>query len=151
MKKTLIALAAIAAVSSAMADVTISGYFDRALIAKNSTDGTASTNTIASGAGTTGLFFKGNEKLSSDLSGIFQIETDFLDLAGASQTATQNYANQNAGFANGELFIGLPRRFGCDKFSRIYGITALEQWGCEYPRPDRYDQYNVCDIYGPFD
>jgi predicted porin len=107
MKKTLIALAAIAAVSSAMADVTISGYVDRGYTSVTNTNALKNLTTISSDAGTTGIFFKGNEKLTSDLTGMFQVETDFLDNAGATQATTTAANSQAAGFANGEVFLGL--------------------------------------------
>jgi len=107
MKKTLIALAAIAAVSAATADVTISGYVDRGYTSVTNTNALKNVTTISSDAGTTGIFFKGNEKLTNDLSGMFQIETDWADNGGASQSTTNAANSQAAGFANGEVFIGL--------------------------------------------
>jgi predicted porin len=106
MKKTLIALAAIAAVSSAMADVSITGYFDRAVTNLNSTDATKNLTSVASSAGTTGIFFKGSESLGNGLTAMFSIENDFVDAGGATQTQNVNQ-NQKAGFANGEVYVGL--------------------------------------------
>ena len=105
MKKTLIALAAVAAVSSAMADVSITGYIDRGFGIVNNTNANANISTVSSNAGTSQLYFKGAEKISSDLTAIFTIENDFQDNGGATQgTAIQ--PSQNAGWGNGELFVG---------------------------------------------
>jgi predicted porin len=106
MKKTLIALAAIAAVSSAMADVSITGYFDRGITNLNSTKATDNLTSVASSAGTTGIFFKGSESLGNGLTAMFSIENDFADAGGATQTSNLNQ-NQKAGFANGEVYVGL--------------------------------------------
>lgn len=106
MKKTLIALAAVAAVSSAMADVSITGYVDRGYSSINNTNSQANLATIGSWAGTTGIFFKGNETLNSDLNAVFSVETDYADNGGTTQ-ANALGNNQLAGFANGENYIGL--------------------------------------------
>ena len=106
MKKTLIALAAVAAVSSAMADVSITGYVDRGYSSINNTNSQANLATIGSLAGTTGIFFKGNETLNSDLNAVFSVETDYQDNGGNTQ-ANALGNNQLAGFANGENYIGL--------------------------------------------
>ncbi len=105
MKKTLIALAAIAAVSSAMADVSITGYFDRGYGIVNNTNANANFSSVSSNAGTSQLYFKGAEKISSDLTAIFTLENDFQDNGGATQ-GTVVQPSQNAGWGNGELFIG---------------------------------------------
>jgi predicted porin len=106
MKKTLIALAAIAAVSSAMADVSITGYVDRGYSSINNTNSQVNLATIGSWAGTTGIFFKGNETLNSDLNAVFSVETDYADNGGSTQ-ANALGNNQLAGFANGENYVGL--------------------------------------------
>ena len=106
MKKTLIALAAIAAVSAATADVTITGYVDRGYQQLTNSNATLNTSLVTSAAGTTGIFFKGNEALTSDLNAVFSIETDYYDNGGNSQTASVANA-QVSGFANGENYLGL--------------------------------------------
>ena len=106
MKKTLIALAAVAAVSAATADVSITGYVDRGYSSINNTNSQANLATIGSLAGTTGIFFKGNETLNSDLNAVFSVETDYADNGGTTQ-ANALGNNQLAGFANGENYIGL--------------------------------------------
>lgn len=72
MKKTLVALAAVAATTAAMADVTVFGIVDQAYASEKGTGGT----TVKAIKGTyTGseLGFKGSEDLGSGLTGDFQI------------------------------------------------------------------------------
>jgi predicted porin len=59
-----------------------------------------------SAAGTTGIFFKGNETLNSDLNAVFSVETDYNDNGGASQSNALANA-QVSGFANGENYVGM--------------------------------------------
>ena len=109
MKKTLIALAAVAAVSSAMADVSITGYIDRAAMQTTNSNATKSSTLVYSAAGTSGIFFKGNEMLNSDLSALFSLETDFSENGGNTQTTAIPNA-QVSGFNNGESYIGLTSK-----------------------------------------
>jgi len=107
MKKTLVALAALSAISAfAQSSVQITGYFDRGYTALSSTDGTASTKTLGSSAGTTRIEFRGTEDLGNGNNAGFFIESDWADFGGATQTATVTQA-QKAGFANGENFLSL--------------------------------------------
>jgi predicted porin len=89
-----------------MADVSITGYVDRGYSSINNTNSQANLATIGSWAGTTGIFFKGNETLNSDLNAVFSVETDYADNGGTTQTNALGN-NQLAGFANGENYIGL--------------------------------------------
>jgi predicted porin len=117
MKKTLIALAAIAAVSSAMADVSITGYVDRGLTNVNNTNAQKNLTTVGSSAGTTGVFIKGSESLTGGLNAMFSVETDFADNGGTTQSTYTPPSGQYAGFANGEVFVGLASKsFGSFKF-----------------------------------
>ena len=109
MKKSLIALAALAAVSAASAQtsgLTISGYIDRGYVNANNTNAQASSKQIGSNAGTTAIFFKGTEDLGGGLAAGFSVETDFAPLDGNTQASSYSAA-QNAGFANGESFASL--------------------------------------------
>ena len=116
MKKTLIALAAIAAVSSAMADVSITGYVDRGLTNVNNTNAQKNATTVGSSAGTTGVFIKGSESLTGGLNAMFSVETDFNDNGGTTQATFTPPSGQNSGFANGEVFVGLASQaFGTVK------------------------------------
>ena len=60
MKKTLVALAALASVSAfAQSSVTIDGYFDRGYTVVDSSDATADSKSVASSAGTTTVRISG--------------------------------------------------------------------------------------------
>jgi len=109
MKKSLIALAALAVVSAASAQtssLTISGYIDRGYTDTNNNNNTKSTRAISSSAGTTAVFIKGTEDLGNGTSAGFLIETDWAEFGGATQSASVRPA-QAAGFANGESFLSL--------------------------------------------
>jgi len=108
MKKSLIALAALAVVSaaSAQSSVTISGYVDRGYTSVDNTDLTKKLNTLSSSAGTTSIFVKGTEDLGGGNVAGFSVETDWTELDGNTQKSSYSAA-QNAGFANGESFISL--------------------------------------------
>jgi len=109
MKKSLIALAALAVVSAASAQtssLTISGYLDRGYTDLNSNKAADSTRLIGSSAGTTAVFIKGTEDLGGGNVAGFTIESDWAEFGGATQSATLQQA-QKAGFANGETFISL--------------------------------------------
>ncbi len=109
MKKSLIALAALAVVSAASAQtsgLTISGYIDRGYTDLNSNKSADSTRTVGSSAGTTAVFIKGTEDLGGGNVAGFFVESDWAEFGGATQSATLQQA-QKAGFANGETFISL--------------------------------------------
>jgi len=117
MKKTLVALAALAATSAfAQSSVVIDGYFDRAYTVVNNTDNTKDAKSVGSNAGTTTIGIKVREDLGNGLSVGGSVNTDWNDLGGASQTAT--YANaQRSGFANSQSFL--------DVTSAKYGTLRL--------------------------
>ncbi len=109
MKKSLIALAALAVVSAASAQtsgLTISGYIDRGYVNADNTNTQASSKLIGSNAGTTAIFFKGTEDLGGGNTAGFSVENDFAPLDGNTQASSYSAA-QNAGFANGESFASL--------------------------------------------
>jgi len=109
MKKSLIALAALAVVSAASAQtssLTISGYIDRGYTNLNSNLNTADTKTVGSAAGTTAVFIKGAEDVGAGNTVGFSIESDWKEFGGSTQTASIAPA-QSAGFANGETFVSL--------------------------------------------
>ena len=108
MKKTLVAIAALAAFGAqAQSSVTMSGYFDRGYLAVDSSNNTKDTKGISSNAGTTGLVIRGTEDLGNGLSAGFSIGTDFADLAGSNQdtTATTASSIQTGGFNNAQSFL----------------------------------------------
>lgn len=108
MKKTLIAVAALAA-TSAFAQVTISGTMD-ATFRVTSTDaanGTSFDSTVLGkdGSGTTGFTLAGTEDLGGGLKASFLVENNF-DLSDTANTAS---------VLNGQMFVGLEGAFGSIK------------------------------------
>jgi predicted porin len=117
MKKTLVALAALAATSAfAQTSVVIDGYFDRGYTVTNSTDGAKDTKGVASSAGTTTIGFKVREDLGNGLSVGGSVNTDWNDLGGAQQKDVTGTA-QRDGFANSQSFL--------DVTSKQYGTLRL--------------------------
>ena len=110
MKKTLVALAALASVSAfAQSSVTLDGYIDRAVTVANNTNSAKSTKGLSSAAGTSTVGIKGVEDLGNGLKAGFWISTDWADLAGTNQDSTATTASsiQTGGFANSQSFIEL--------------------------------------------
>jgi len=110
MKKSLVALAALAATSVfAQSSVTLDGYIDRGYLTTNDTDNTKDSIALSSAAGTTTIGIKGVEDLGGGMKAGFWISTDWSDLAGASQDGTAATASsiQSGGFANSQNFIEL--------------------------------------------
>ena len=115
MKKTLVALAALAATGAfAQSTVTIDGYFDRSYAVTNSTDNTKDSKLIGSNAGTTTLGVKVRETLTGGLSIGASFNTDFADASGANQDSSATTASsiQTGGFANSQSFIDVTGGFG---------------------------------------
>jgi len=115
MKKTLVALAALAATGAfAQSSVTIDGYFDRGYTVTNSTNNTLDSKLIGSAAGTTTLGVKVRETLKGGLSIGASFNTDFSDASGANQDSTATTASsiQTGGFANSQSFIDVTGGFG---------------------------------------
>jgi predicted porin len=110
MKKTLVALAALASVSAyAQTSVVIDGYMDRGYKAVNSTNDTADLKTIGSNAGTTTIGIKVNEDLGAGLTAGLSINTDWSELGGSSQANAVANA-QASGFANSQSFFSLTSK-----------------------------------------
>ena len=108
MKKTLVAIAALAAFGAqAQSSVTMEGYFDRGYVKTNNSNDTKDAKGVGSNAGTTSLRIKGSEDLGGGLSAGFLITTDFADLAGANQDSTATTASsiQTGGFNNSQSYI----------------------------------------------
>jgi predicted porin len=108
MKKTLVALAALAATAAfAQSTVTISGAVATALNSNTTTNGAgASTNSLQmfnNPTGTTNVTFSGVEDLGGGMKGLFLYEID----------PNANYANFAA--PAGELFVGISGGFGSVK------------------------------------
>ena len=105
MKKTLVAIAALASMS-AFAQVTIDGYMDRGYLALSSSDSTKNLKSIGSNSGTTTFGIKYYEDLGGGLTVGGQVNTDWAPIGGASQ-ASQYAGAQTSGFANSQSFLKL--------------------------------------------
>ena len=105
MKKTLVAIAALAAFGAqAQSSVTIDGYFDRGYTVTNSTNDAKDLKSISSSAGTTTVGIKVREDLGNGLSVGGSVNTDWAELGGATQ-ATGVGTAQTGGFANSQSFV----------------------------------------------
>jgi predicted porin len=106
MKKTLVAVAAIAAVTGAMADVTIFGIVDQAYVMSSTKTGTTTPKTTSVGGQYTGseLGFKGSEDLGNGLKATFQIHFSPSTETAASPTGYQSHVGVDGGF--GALRLG---------------------------------------------
>jgi len=113
MKKTLVALAALAA-TGAFAQVTIDGYFDRGYVATNNTDNTKDSKLVGSNAGTTTIGIKVVEALSGGRKIGLSVNTDWAELSGANQDSTATTASsiQTGGFANSQSFVHFDSSLG---------------------------------------
>ncbi len=114
MKKTLIALAAVAATGAALAQssVTIKGTFDPSFVVQKNTygDGTSVTQQGLQNnrQGTSQITFLGTEDLGGGLKAMFLYEADF--------DSSKAVASGNAlGDKGGELYVGLSGGFGTIK------------------------------------
>jgi len=103
MKKTLVAIAALTAVS-AFAQVTIDGYMDRGYLTLSNSNTTKNFKSVGSNAGTTTLGVKYYEDLGGGLNVGGQFNTDWADIGGATQTSAVALA-QTSGFANSQSFL----------------------------------------------
>jgi predicted porin len=120
MKKTLIALAALAATGAfAQSSVTLTGTFDPSIVSTTTTLGNAdkSSNIALSNSrqGTTNLTFKGVEDLGNGMTAIFLYEGDFSAAAKADGAASAAVANNSIGALGGEVYTGLTGGFGSFK------------------------------------
>jgi len=107
MKKTLVALAALASVSAfAQTSVVIDGFIDRGYQTENNSNDISDTKTIGSHSGTTTVGIKVNEDLGGGLSVGLSINTDWRELAGATQANAVANA-QASGFANSASFLSI--------------------------------------------
>ncbi|MEY2771186.1 MAG: hypothetical protein RIQ38_1605 [Pseudomonadota bacterium] len=125
MKKSLIALAALAATASfAQSSVTIKGTFDPSLVTQKNTYGNGNTvsqtNLQNSRQGTSQVTFFGTEDLGGGLKASFLIENDFH--AGQAISSTNLFSG-----VGGELFVGLSNNFGSVKIGAANTPTLFAQ------------------------
>jgi predicted porin len=119
MKKTLIALAALAAVgtASAQSSVTIFGAVDAGYKSvNNSANSAANSNNITNNnTATTLMIFKGVEDIGGGMAATFLMELDFNPTNSSSQNAAPGAAGANYWNGtpfNGEQYIGISGGFG---------------------------------------
>ncbi len=128
MKKTLVALAALAATSAfAQSSVSITGLIDTGYQSKTAADNAKTQGVAANGTGTTVLTFAGTEDLGAGLKANFQFQLtpDFVNGAGVQGTTWKN----DAGIGNGQqAFVGLSGGFGEVQAGRV-NSNALDAWG----------------------
>ena len=119
MKKTLVALAALASVSAfAQTTVTIDGYMDRGYMVTNNTNTAKSSKTVGSQAGTTTIGVKVTQDLGNGLKANVAISTDWADAGGLTQDgANGTNATALGSFGNSQNFINLQ--------SATFGTIAL--------------------------
>lgn len=124
MKKTLIALAVLAAsgASFAQSTVTLSGTFDPSYSKATTTTaaGAKSSATVLGNSqqGTTAIKFSGTEDLGGGLKAIFMLEQNFDSTDGS-----------NGAFAAGEVFAGLSGGFGTIRLGAANSPTLGVQAG----------------------
>jgi predicted porin len=126
MKKTLIALAAVAVSGAAFAQATIKGTFDPSYVMQTVTSG-AGVETKTNGLqnnrqGTSQVTFFGSEDLGGGLKANFLIENDFNSSAAVGATNLM-------GGAGGELYAGISGGFGSLKLGAPNTPTLSAQAG----------------------
>jgi len=128
MKKTLVAFAAMAAVTGAMAEVTIFGIVDQAYGMTTTKKGTTSTKTTTVGAQYTcsELGFKGSEDLGGGMKANFQIHFSPSTETSASPTGYQSHVGLNGDFGS----VKLGQYFSPMFFNVVtYDATGLSPFG----------------------
>ena len=150
MKKTLVALAALSAVS-AFAQVTIDGYMDRGYRALSNSDSVRNAKTVGSNAGTTTFGIKYYEDIGGGMTVGGQVNTDWADIGSATQTSGIALA-QSAGFANsqnffkvssataGSLMMGTPNNFTLTNATAIASPEFSTGVGSSYS-----DQFSIAN------
>jgi predicted porin len=139
MKKTLVAIAALAAFGAqAQSSVTITGVFDAGYRSVNAPLGGDTKGAFQNGTATSAIFFRGTEEINGDLSASFQYEInpDFVGGAGVTGAALEGTATTGAdpqvrtsNGANGNNFVGVTSKsMGGVKFGRLNSPT-LASWG----------------------
>jgi predicted porin len=136
MKKSLVALAALAATSAfAQSSVSITGYFDRGYVTTNNTDNTKDAKAIGSNAGTTAIKFTVVQDLGGGLKAGFMSETNPSDIGSIAQdgAAANTNASQLGAFNNGESFLNLTGGFGEVKLGSVNNELLTAATGVAAP------------------
>ena len=135
MKKSLVALAALAATSAfAQSSVSITGYFDRGYTKTENTNAVKNAKAISSSAGTTAIKFTVVQDLGGGLKAGFMSETNPADIGGVVQdTAADAITTQGGGFNNGESFLNLTGGFGEVKLGSVNNELLTAATGVAAP------------------
>jgi len=127
MKKTLVAVAALAAVTGAMADVTISGFLDGAYTKDTVTDsagtGISSTTLASSGSGQSQITFGASEDLGGGLKAFANMR--FVPDVFGAVAATSATVAQTGGFNSDVSEVGVSGAFGTIQLAKDYGIDFM--------------------------
>jgi len=135
MKKSLIALAALAA-TSAFAQFSIDGVMDAGFQSINY-KGNKVNGIAGNGSATSQINFRGKQDLGGGMSADFRVETDWSTVSNNANTGTGTSINANAGkladsiggaggtFGNGEIRTGLAGGFGRIDFGAV-NYTVLD-------------------------
>jgi len=112
MKKTLVALAALSAISAfAQSSVTVGGTFDVGYKSVSADDATAKLGIAnTNGAGTSLIYFQGEEDLGGGMKASFKGQNVFSALSPTAANAAVPY--QSGAFFNDEVWAGLSGGFG---------------------------------------
>lgn len=120
MKKTLIALAAVAATSAfAQSSVQIDGVIDAGFAQVNN-KGVNASDIGSNATATSGLNFRGTEDLGGGLKANFRFESNWNPVA---NNAVTNAGAAQSTFGNGELRVGLSGGFGEVQIGRVNAPT----------------------------
>jgi len=109
MKKSLVALAALAA-TSAFAQFSIDGVMDAGIGSINY-KGTSVSGVYNNGSSTSQINFRGNHDLGGGMKADFRVETDWNTVVNAGNTGNVA-ASAASSFGNGEIRTGLATSFG---------------------------------------
>ncbi len=128
MKKTLVAVAAMAVVTGAMADATISGFLDGAYTIDTTTTNlgasTKTTTLAPSGSGQSQITFAASEDLGSGLKAFANMR--FVpDVFGAVAAPAAPATTQSGGFNSDVSEIGVSGAFGTIQLAKDYGIDFM--------------------------
>jgi len=130
MKKTLIAVAALAATTAFAQNVTITGTLDATYrSSKTETAGGTAVNTTRlgkDGIGTTGFTLSGNEDLGGGLKAVFLVENNFDVSNTGTEGATSATGTNNS---TGQVFVGVEGSFGSLKLGAANSPTLTIQGG----------------------
>jgi predicted porin len=135
MKKTLVAIAALAAFGAqAQSSVTIDGIMDAGYQSLN-LKGNTVTGFQGNGSSTSQINFRGTEDLGGGLKANFRVESDWSTVSNNANTGAKTTPvtgadgtlNNGATFGNGEIRVGLSGNFGSVDFGAINqnGLNAI--------------------------